>query len=80
MIHNYQESFAALNRMLEERYQQLMVQLKKEFAKYTSLLELAFDQDVNIAFDSSIALADYAGVAQDKVLRNKSDIDNYFLN
>ena len=80
LIHNYQESFAALNRMLEERYQQLMVQLKKEFAKYTSLLELAFDQDVNIAFDSSIALADYAGVAQDKVLRNKSDIDNYFLN
>lgn len=80
LIANYRESFASLNKMLEERYQQLMVQLKKEFAKYTSMLELAFDRDVNIAFDGSIALADYVGVAQDRVLRNKTDIDNYFLN
>ena len=80
LIANYRESFASLNKMLEERYQQLVVQLKKEFAKYTSMLELAFDRDVNIAFDGSIALADYVGVAQDRVLRNKTDIDNYFLN
>ena len=80
LIHNYRESFAALNKMLEERYQQLMAQLKKELAKYTSMLELAFDPNVNIAFDSSIALADYVGVAQDRVLRSKANIDNYFLN
>ncbi len=80
LIQNYRESFAALNKMLEERYQQLIAKLKKELAKYTSMLELAFDRDVNIAFDGSIALADYAGVAQDRVLRSKSDIDNYFLN
>lgn len=80
LIANYRESFASLNKILEERYQQLMAQLKKEFAKYTSMLELAFDRDVNIAFDGSIALADYVGVAQDRVLRSKADIDNYFLN
>lgn len=44
------------------------------------MLELAFDVNVNIAFDGSIALADYVGVAQDRVLRSKADIDNYFLN
>ena len=80
LIHNYREGFTALNKMLEERYQQLMAQLKKELAKYTSMLELAFDPNVNIAFDGSIALADYVGVAQDRVLRSKVDIDNYFLN
>ena len=80
LIRNYQGSFAALNKMLDERYQQLIIQLEKEFAKYTSMLELAFDRDVNIAFDGSIALADYVGVIQDKVLCSKSDIDNYFLN
>lgn len=80
LISNYRESFANLNKMLEERYQALIAQLKRELAKFTSVLELAFDVDVNIAFDGSIALADYVGVAQDKVLRNKSDIDNYFLN
>ena len=80
LIQNYRESFAALNKMLEERYQQLIAQLKKELTKYTSMLELAFDPNVNIAFDGSIALADYVGVAQDRVLRSKADIDNYFLN
>ena len=80
LIQNYRESFAALNKMLEERYQQLIAQLKKELTKYTSMLELAFDPNVNIAFDGSIALADYVGVAQDRVLRSKVDIDNYFLN
>lgn len=80
LIQNYQKSFAALNKMLEERYQQLISKLKKELAKYTSMLELAFDPDINIAFDGSIALADYVGVAKGKVLRQKADIDNYFLN
>ena len=80
IFRNYRESFAALNKLLEEHYQQLMAQLKKELAKYTSMLELAFDVNVNIAFDGSIALADYVGVAQNRVLRSKADIDNYFLN
>lgn len=80
LIRNYRQSFASLNKMLEQRYQQLIAQLKKEFAKYTSMLELAFDRDVNIAFDNSIALADYIGVAQNKVLRSKTDIDQYFSN
>ncbi len=80
LIVNYQESLTSLNKMLEDRYQQLMTQLKQEFAKYASVLELAFDVDVNIAFNGSIALADYVGVSQKNVLRSKSDIDNYFLN
>lgn len=80
LIANYCESFVALNEVLEERYQQLIAQLKKEIAKHTSMLELAFDRDVNIAFDGSIALADDIGVARGRVLRGKSDIDNYFLN
>lgn len=80
LIQNYRKSFASLNKMLEERYQQLIVQLNKELAKYTSMLELAFDRDVNIAFDGSVGLADYVGVAQDRILHSKVDIDNYFLN
>lgn len=71
---------ASLNEMLEERYRELIFQLKKELANYTSVLELAFDRDVNIAFDGSVALADYVGVSTEKVLRNKQEIDQYFLN
>ena len=80
LISNYQESFESLNRVLEQRYQKLIAQLKKELARYASMLELAFDPDVNIAFGGSIALADYVGVSQEKVLRDKHDIDKYFMN
>lgn len=80
LIRSYQESFTTLNRALDERYHALLAMLKKELEKFSSMLELAFDSDVNIAFDGSIALADYVGVTPEKVLRNKQDIDQYFLN
>lgn len=80
LISNYRESFVALNKMLEERYQKLIAQLKREFAKYASVLELAFSVDVNVAFAGSIELADYVGVPQSKILHSKSDMDTYFLN
>ena len=80
LIQAYQESFAALNQTLDERYYKLLAMLKKEMERFSSMLELAFDPDVNIAFDGSIVLADYVGVTPKKVLRNKRDIDQYFLN
>lgn len=80
LIINYRESLASLSKMLVERYQELIAQLKKELAKYISVLEMAFDPDVNIAFDGSIVLADYVGVSQESALRSKRDIDNYFMN
>ena len=80
LIQAYQESFTTLNRALDKRYHVLLTMLKKELERFSSMVELAFDLDVNIAFDGSIALADYVGVAPEKVLRNKRDIDQYFLN
>ena len=69
-----------LNQSLEVRYQQFVEFLRKEFAKYKSVLELAFDPIANIAFVNSISLADFVGVPPEKNLRKKSDIDQYFLN
>ena len=80
LIRSYQESFALLNQALDKRYHTLLAMLEKELKRFSSVLELAFDLDINIAFDGSIPLADYAGVTPEKVLRNKRDIDQYFLN
>lgn len=80
LIRSYQESFALLNQALDKRYHTLLAMLEKELKRFSSVLELAFDLDINIAFDGSIALADYVGVTPEKVLRNKRDIDQYFLN
>lgn len=80
LIERFNESMEALNRRLDEQYQRLIAELKRDFAKFSSALELAFSPDVNRAFDGSVQLAEYAGVAQEKILRNKRDIDNFFLN
>lgn len=76
---DFQRSMEALNQRLELRYQELIAYLKAEFAKFASMVELAFDPDINIAFGGSIALAGYVGVPQERVLRTKKDIDNFFL-
>ncbi len=80
LIEEFNCQMDELNRRLDQRYRALIEQLEREFAKFSSMLELAFDPDVNIAFDSSIALADHVGVPAGQVLRTKSDIDNYFTN
>lgn len=69
-----------LDRVLDFKYQKFIELLRKEFAKYKSVLELAFDSQANVAFANSIALADLVGVPEDRVLRSKADIDTYFLN
>lgn len=80
LVKQYKDSFAALKQSLKERYDRLISHLEKELKRFSSMLELAFDPDVNIAFDGSIALADHSGVAREQVLRSKTDIDHYFLN
>lgn len=80
LIQDYRKNFDYLNKKFEEQYKKLVSQLKREFEKYTSILEWAFNRNTKIAFNGSIALADYVGVDKKQVLRNKTDIDNYFLN
>lgn len=75
----FKESCEELNRRLDARYQALLAELAREFEKYSSLLELAFDPDVNIAFANSVLFAQYAGVADDRILKTSADIDHYFM-
>jgi hypothetical protein len=80
MIADFQGSMEQLNKRLDERYQALLSKLQEAFARFSSILELAFDPDINIAFAGSISLADNVGVPEDRILKSKSDIDNYFMN
>ena len=75
----FKESCKELNRRLDARYQALLAELAREFEKYSSLLELAFDPDVNIAFANSVLFAQYVGVADDRILKTSADIDHYFM-
>lgn len=79
LIGHYRSNMDSLNRMLDERYQQLINTLKEELEKFSSLLEWAFDPDVNKAFEGSVQLAQFAGVSDERILKSKKAIDNFFM-
>ncbi len=67
-----------LNKQLDEEYRQLVELITEKFKEFKSAVELAFDVDINIAFEGSIRLAELVGVDSNKILRNQEDVYNYF--
>lgn len=79
LIMGYRAEINALLQKLDAQYHALLQLLEANMRKFHSMLELAFDSDVNNAFDSSIAFAVFNGVEENKILKSKSDIDAFFL-
>lgn len=80
LIDNYNLSIQQINMQLDTQYLALVEYLTKEFAKFKSILELALSTEVNMAFAGSIALAQYVGCDNEKIIKNTQERDNYFLN
>lgn len=68
-----------LNKQLDEKYLKFILELKEKFNEFNDIEKLAFDKNVNIAFERSIELAIYIGVPYEKILKNNNERDNYFL-
>lgn len=79
VLKNYKNSFALLNITLDIQYSELLRQLEEEFAKFSTIVELAFDTNVNTAFESSVELSRFIGVEESKILKVTQDIDDFFL-
>lgn len=73
------EGIQKLNEQLDTHYMALIELLKQEFAKFESVVELAFDLNVNVAFAGSVTLAQYVGCPKEKILKDKAAIDAFFL-
>lgn len=76
----YMESFEKQERRLSEEYQEYLLFLRKNLCEYMVILDEAFDVDSHLALEGSAALANWAGVPQDKILRKIDDVDDYMLN
>lgn len=79
LIADFNNTVQQLNEQLDAHYRVLIELLEQEFAKFKSVLDLAFDLDVNVAFLGSIALAQNVGCNSDKILLDRQAIDAYFL-
>lgn len=76
---NYNHEMAQLNQQLDIQYCQAVLEIQKALQRFKDMEQLAFSEDVNLAFKSSAALAAEAGVPENKILKNVSQIDDFFL-
>lgn len=79
LIKYYHTNLQCLDSKLEQQYQVLLAELKEHFRRFSSLLDFAFDPDINRAFEGSIALARVNGVPEEKLLKSVDEIDAFFL-
>lgn len=78
-IKTYNQQMSTLEQYLDVRYQMVLQVLEAELKKYKSLIEMAFSKDVNEAFQGSIELARHVGVPENKILKNRKEINTFFL-
>lgn len=79
IISGYRKQMNELNQQLNRKYLSVVIEIRKSLEKFTDLEKLAFDLDVNKAFNSSVLLAREIGVNESKILKTETDIDGYFL-
>lgn len=79
VIFRYHQNKREQEELLSLQYQRLMRQIEGEIKRFDSLVDWAFSEDANAAFEGSVQLAEHCGVFQGRILKNKLDIDDYFL-
>lgn len=79
IINGYLRELERLDAQLEKKYRNYIDELNMAMKKYYGLLQRAFSPDYEEAFDGSVALAKYVGVPSREILKNKNEIDHYFL-
>ena len=75
-----QQKLAEFTAQLNARQQQIFKQVDAKFKALGDLIAAAFDTSNNtILVENSIKLARYLGVAEDKIIKNKQELDDYIL-
>lgn len=80
IIAGYKADMDLLNQKLDIQYMKVVIEIQKALQRFTDLEKMAFDPDVNIAFDGSIKLAIQIGVQKTEVLKNLNEVNAYFMN
>lgn len=80
ILDGYQRRMDVFIAALDERYARILDGLMAEYRRLGELQRYSFDLDVNVRlrFESSIELARTAGVAEDEILHDESEIDDFF--
>lgn len=79
IIVGYNTEMEMLNQKLDIQYMKVVLEIQKALQRFTDLEKMAFNVDVNIAFNGSSGLALEVGVQKNQILKNMNDINAYFM-
>ena len=77
LIENYRRDMATLVEQLDNEYKEFIAAIEKDMSEFRCLAALAFDPDVNVRFETSVALARQVGVKESRIL-HQDDWDRIF--
>ena len=81
VINSYQEKINEYVTKLDIEYQIKLDELMNEYLKLGKLQKYSFDFAINVQlrFASSVNMARLSGVTEEDILKNESEIDDYFI-
>lgn len=79
MVEEYLEYLDTLNAELDQKYQLFIKNLNDSIMIYRELMDKAFSPNAEYALQGSVSLAMFLGVSSDSLLKNLSEIDQFFL-
>lgn len=67
---------------MDEAYKKIINSIIQKYERYDSLISAAFDPKANawVLANASISLAREIGVSEEKIIKNESELDAFFLN
>ena len=79
IIQMHRERLRKAKEQYEEDYSEYLNVLNEKLSMFKTIEELAFDEDVHLAFINSIKLAQSAGVPEKKKLKSEEDLERFLL-
>ena len=80
IIEGYLKYLAELEIELDRKYRKYIDELNAGIRVYYGMLERAFSPNYDEALQGSVSLAVSLGVPNEELLKNISEVDDYFLN
>lgn len=79
IIHEYLLDIEKFDKEIEQEYSEFISLLDEKRDRFSSIVELCFDESINTRFAASISLAQYAGVEDSMILKNHDEGTAFFL-
>ena len=79
IIKNIQKRNRTYNEELNNELEQYMKYIQTEFNRYKTYEELAFDQDLNTAFENAVKLARHVGTPEENILLTDDDLKHFLM-